>query len=167
MSKAPIFYVMGVSGCGKSTIGKLLAQEFDIPFFDGDDYHPEANVKKMAAGNPLNDDDRQGWLERLNTLSIEHKDRGLVIACSALKKAYREILREHVTSQVAFIYLSGTFEEISERLLQRKSHFMPAGLLQSQFDALEVPSDAITVSILQNPETIVTEVIGIYKTKKP
>jgi len=166
MSKAPIFFVMGVSGCGKSTIGKLLAEEFNIPFFDGDDYHPEANVKKMAAGNPLNDKDRQGWLERLNALSIEHKNNGLVIACSALKQAYREILSRHIENQVDFVYLAGTFEEISERLEQRKNHFMPSGLLQSQFDTLEVPLDAISVSIMKTPVNIVSEVQKKYKNKK-
>ena len=74
MSKGPIFYIMGVSGCGKSTIGKMLAKSFDIPFFDGDDYHPEANVKKMASGSPLNDDDRKGWLASLNELAIYNKN---------------------------------------------------------------------------------------------
>lgn len=167
MNKAPIFYVMGVSGCGKSTIGKLLAAEFDIPFFDGDDYHPEANVNKMAAGNPLNDDDRKGWLERLNELSIEHKNKGAVIACSALKEAYREVLSLHITTQVEFIYLAGAFKEICDRLQQRENHFMPAGLLQSQFETLEVPTDAITVSIMNTPKKIISRVIEIYKTKKP
>ena len=167
MRKASIFYVMGVSGCGKSTIGKLLANEFDIPFFDGDDYHPEVNVKKMAAGNPLNDDDRQGWLERLNALSVKHKNKGVVIACSALKESYREILRNQITSQVEFVYLEGTFEEISQRLQQRENHFMPAGLLQSQFDTLEIPLDAITVSITKTPPEIISKIIELYKSKKP
>jgi len=139
MRKAPIFYVMGVSGCGKSTIGKLLANEFDMPFFDGDDYHPEANIEKMAAGSPLTDDDRQGWLQRLNALSVAHKNQGAVIACSALKDAYRKILSQNLAKQVEFIYLEGTLEEISGRLQQRKNHFMPAGLLQSQFETLETP----------------------------
>jgi gluconokinase len=166
MSKAPVFYVMGVSGCGKSTIGKLMAETFNIPFFDGDDYHPEANVKKMAAGNPLNDDDRQGWLERLNLLSIEHKTKGIVIACSALKESYRVILKQQIESQTEFVFLQGTFEEISERLKQRQDHFMPSGLLQSQFDTLEIPADAIAISIAQSPRSIVSELSERYKNKK-
>jgi len=166
MSKAPILYIMGVSGCGKSTIGKLVAKKFDIPFFDGDDYHPEANVKKMAAGNPLNDRDRQSWLERLNELSIENKNKGVVIACSALKETYRGILKRQLENQTEFVYLKGTFEEISERLQQRQNHFMPAGLLQSQFDTLEVPVNAIVVSITKNPEAIAAEIKEKYKNKK-
>lgn len=166
MTNAPIFYVMGVSGCGKSTIGKLLAEEFNIPFFDGDDYHPDKNVQKMAAGNPLNDHDRQGWLQRLNALSKAHKQKGAVIACSALKQAYREILSQRMAKQVEFIYLKGTLEEISERLHQRKNHFMPPELLESQFNTLERPKNSITVSINNTPAKIVAEVLEKYQNKR-
>lgn len=166
MSKTPIFYVMGVSGCGKSTIGKLLSEAFDIPFFDGDDFHPAANVKKMAAGNPLDDADRKGWLERLNILGIEHQQTGVVIACSALKQSYRNILLKNSTETI-FVYLEGTYDQISQRLALRKNHFMPPGLLRSQLDSLETPKNAITVSIMGNPNAIVASIKTQYKNKKP
>jgi len=164
MTTKPIFYVMGVSGCGKSTIGKLLSKNLAMPFFDGDDYHPEANVKKMEAGNPLNDFDRQGWLERLNQLAIEHGQSGAIIACSALKDAYRTMLTKDLPESY-FVYLAGTYDEISARLAQRKDHFMPAALLQSQFNTLEVPKNAISVSIANTPEEIVTAIVSQYKLK--
>ena len=164
MSNSPIFFIMGVSGCGKSTIGKLLAQEFTLPFFDGDDYHPPENIDKMAAGKPLNDHDRAGWLARINDLAKTQKS-GAVIACSALKKTYRSILIDQLHA-AHFVYLKGTFEEISQRLEARKNHFMPAGLLQSQFDILEVPTNAISVSIVDSPSTIVANITAQYKSKK-
>lgn len=162
-SNTTVFIVMGVSGCGKSTIGRLLACELTIPFFDGDDYHTEANVKKMALGNPLNDTDREGWLNRLNGLAIENKNKGAVIACSALKNSYRLILKRNLDSLIEFVYLYGTFEEISDRLKKRKNHFMSTGLLKSQFDTLEVPNDAISVSITKTPLEIITRILEVYK----
>lgn len=164
--KPPIFIVMGVCGCGKSTIGKLLAEALQIPFFDGDDYHPKANVTKMAAGNPLNDNDREGWLKRLNALAIENNNFGAVIACSALKETYRTILRQNISKQIEFVYLQGSYEEISDRLAQRKNHFMPSGLLKSQFKTLEVPTDAISVSIINSPQTIINQVLELHEQKK-
>ncbi|WKX75421.1 gluconokinase [Zobellia laminariae] len=158
-SKNPIIFVMGVSGSGKSTIGKLLAEELNLSFYDGDDYHPEANVKKMADGHPLDDDDRQGWLERLNLLAIEKSENGAIIACSALKNKYRTILQNGIEEKLNFVYLQGTFEEIMGRLELRKNHFMPPELLHSQFNTLEVPEDAITVSIMHTPEEIVSKII--------
>ncbi len=166
-NNSPVFVVMGVSGCGKSTIGKLLAKTFDIPFFDGDDYHPTANVQKMAAGIPLDDTDRKGWLQQLNILAIQHKNTGAVIACSALKASYRDILQAQLYAQMHFVYLKGSYDEIWARLKQRTNHFMPPNLLKSQFDTLEEPTDAFTVGITHPPEKIISIITNLYNQKSP
>lgn len=153
---------MGVSGSGKSTIGRLLGKQLGIPFFDGDDFHPKTNVEKMADGHPLNDDDRVGWLERLNELARAHEDQGAVIACSALKAKYRKLLR-HGIEKLDFIYLDGSFELISNRLAQRQNHFMPSDLLRSQFETLEIPKHAFSVSIDAEPSTIVADILQKLK----
>lgn len=156
---AKTVFVMGVSGCGKSTIGILLAERMGTSFFDGDYYHPKENIEKMSQGIPLNDDDRQGWLKALNALAKTNVKQGAVIACSALKESYRAILKKDIGQDCRFLYLEGSFDEINERLDQRKGHFMTAELLKSQFDTLEVPKDAITVSIMDSPEEIVTQTL--------
>ncbi len=159
MNKDHIYIIMGVSGCGKSTVGKLLATKLNIPFFDGDNYHPKANVQKMANGFPLNDTDRKGWLQKLNELAIAHKNEGAVIACSALKEKYRTQLKQGLINQMVFVYLHGTFDQIYARLKARKDHYMPAKLLKSQFDTLEVPKNSIQISILKSPEDIVYQIM--------
>ena len=150
---------MGVSGCGKSTTGRLLAKRLGFTFFDGDDYHPKANVDKMSRGEALNDEDRKDWLQTLNKIAIEHHEKGAIIACSALKEKYRDELRKDLGKNYGFLYLKGSMNDISERLSKRKGHYMPEALLQSQFDTLEAPKDAISISILQSPEAIVSEYI--------
>lgn len=153
--------IMGVSGVGKSTIGALLSNATGIPFFDGDDFHSQANIAKMAAGKPLNDTDRQGWLERLHQLiQAQLLVKGCIIACSALKNNYRNVLSNGLDNLVQYVYLHGSYDEILQRLQQRKGHFMQASLLQSQFETLEVPTDALVVSITKTPETIVAEIIA-------
>lgn len=161
MSNPIVFIVMGVSGCGKSTIGQLLASELKIPFFDGDDYHSKHNVEKMSNGNPLNDEDRKGWLQNLNELAKEHSYTGAVIACSALKQKYREQLRDG-QANMQFVHLEGSKEEILERMQERKGHFMPSKLLDSQFETLEIPVDALNVSIKEIPVTIVKKIKAHY-----
>lgn len=150
---------MGVSGCGKSTIGKLLAEDLKIPFFDGDDYHPKENIEKMSKGIPLNDEDRLGWLQTLNSLAKEQLNyQSCVIVCSALKESYRKILSKHIENVTKWVHLSGTFSQIQERINKRSNHFMSSKLLQSQFDTLETPTKALTLNICLKPEEIVKKI---------
>lgn len=128
--------VMGVSGSGKSTVGAALAQRLRVPFADADDFHPPANIAKMSAGEPLNDDDRHPWLEAIGEWLAQRRDSGGVISCSALKHRYRDQLRGHCP-QVWFLHLTGTREVIGRRQASRPGHFMPASLLDSQFATLE------------------------------
>ncbi len=156
-----VIFVMGVSGVGKSTIGSLLSKEFSIPYFDGDDFHPQENVEKMANGHSLNDDDRYGWLLKLNSLANEQIDKGgCVIACSALKEKYRGILEKNIEKNIKWVFLNGSFDLISKRMQARKGHYMPESLLKSQFDTLETPINAIDVDIHKSPE----EIINLIKT---
>lgn len=158
---AHLFVVMGVSGCGKTTVGQALAARLGCPFYDGDDFHPPANVAKMASGVPLNDEDRAPWLARLAGLLKQHEAKGetAVLACSALKQLYREQLR--VSPEVQFVYLAGSFDLIWQRMSQRAHHYMKADMLRSQFAALEPPAAAevIHVAIDQAIDAIVDQIV--------
>lgn len=157
---ASIVYIMGVSGSGKTTIGQELSSRTGIPFFDADDFHPAANKEKMKAGQPLTDDDRQGWLWRLNELAQQQAgENGAVIACSALKEKYRKILSDNIAVPVHWVYLQGDYALISERMKNRKDHYMPASLLRSQFETLEPPADAIVINIENKPADIVSTIM--------
>jgi carbohydrate kinase (thermoresistant glucokinase family) len=158
-SSKNIYVIMGVSGCGKSTIGQMLAEKLLIPFFDGDDYHPEKNIQKMSKGEPLNDKDRYSWLKALNTLGKKHQSKGAVIACSALKEMYRDIIEKDLDPVPVWIYLKGSYDAILKRLEQRSGHFMPPNLLQSQFDVLEPPTKAICISIELEPKEIINDIL--------
>jgi gluconokinase len=136
MAQPPLVVVMGVSGSGKSTVGAALAQRLRVPFADADDFHPPANIAKMTAGHPLDDDDRRPWLEAVGAWLAEHDEVGGVMTCSALKHAYRDQLREHAP-RVEILHLDGTREVIARRQASRPGHFMPSSLLDSQFDTLE------------------------------
>ncbi|WP_366916001.1 gluconokinase [uncultured Nocardioides sp.] len=135
-SYPPLVVVMGVSGCGKSTVGEALARRLDVAFTDGDDLHPPANVEKMRAGTPLDDDDRWPWLDAVGGWLAERRTSGGVVACSALKRAYRDRLRDQAPAAV-HVHLHGDRELIGRRQAARGQHFMPPGLLDSQFATLE------------------------------
>ncbi len=154
-----VIVIMGVAGSGKTTIGKLLTEKIGFQFADADDFHPKSNIDKMATGTPLTDDDRLPWLERLRDLCAEKKNTGLVLACSALKEKYRQILAAKTGSDLQWVYLHGDTAVIAERMKQR-NHFMPATLLKSQFDALEPPENAIRLEILNPPEVLVGLVVN-------
>jgi gluconokinase len=156
--------VMGVSGAGKSTVGRIAAKRLSCPFRDADSFHPKANIEKMSRGEPLTDDDRWPWLAAITAWIAEHRAAGTVcvVTCSALKRAYRDILTDKQRADVRLVYLKGNFDLIAVRLAARKDHFMPPALLQSQFAALEEPGEdehAITVSIDAAPEEIAGEVL--------
>jgi gluconokinase len=155
--------VMGVSGSGKSTVAESLAERLGWPFEDGDSFHPPANVAKMAAGHPLTDDDRWPWLNAIADEIARTCEAGghVIIACSALKHAYREVLLRG-RDDVRFVFLNGTQALIADRLARRKGHFMPPELLTSQFRTLEPPEESehvITVSIDAPVEPIVDEIV--------
>ncbi|NND09839.1 MAG: gluconokinase [Flavobacteriaceae bacterium] len=147
---------MGVSGCGKSTVGNLLSEKTGIPFFDGDDFHPESNINKMSSGIPLTDEDRQQWLFNLNLLAHERAQKsGAIIACSALKESYRKILRRNIEPSDYWIVLKGSQEIIRRRISSRSDHFMPSNLLQSQYDVLEIPEYGLHLDIEKTAEELV------------
>lgn len=151
--------IMGVSGSGKTTVGKKLSAKTGIPFFDADDYHSPANKAKMAAGIPLTDEDRKDWLSQLNNLAVEHLKTGsCIIACSALKRAYRKVLSSKIEISIRFVHLYGSIERIQQRMGGRSGHFMPVSLLETQFNDLEYPKEAFNISIENNIETIVAEI---------
>ncbi|KGQ70540.1 gluconate kinase [Chelonobacter oris] len=152
VKKGKSFILMGVSSTGKTSIGTALAQRLGIKLIDGDDLHPRANIIKMGAGQPLNDDDRAPWLERIRdaAFSLEQKSEIGIIVCSALKKQYRDLIRDG-NEHVRFLFLEGSFDLVLERMKQRKGHYMKAEMLKSQFETLEVPqvdeNDVIHINI--------------------
>ena len=159
---AQVIVVMGVSGSGKTTVGRRLAERLGWPFYDGDDLHPAANVEKMAGGEPLTDEDRRPWLERTARLIGEQLAKGqpAVVASSALKRSYRERLRQG-REEVVFVHLEGAFDLIRHRMEAREGHFMGAEMLRSQFEALERPAEdeAIVVNAAANVEEIVEAIV--------
>jgi gluconokinase len=161
---APLVVVMGVTGSGKSLIGSALAQSLGVTFVDGDDFHSAENIEKMSSGIPLTDGDRAGWLAALarEIHAARAADRGIVVACSALKRRYRDILRAGARD-LNFILLNGTPKLIAERLAHRGGHFMPPSLLNSQLAALEKPTadeQALVYDIANAPEQIVADIVA-------
>ena len=150
---------MGVCGCGKSTVGEMLARQLNISFYDADDFHSDLNKEKMANGNPLTDDDRGPWLRLIANKMVDwNASRNAVLACSALKQSHRNILTTKLSSDVKFIYLKGDEETLTQRLSNRTQHFMPPALLKSQLQILEEPIDAITTSIKSSADAIVATI---------
>ncbi|WEV68802.1 gluconokinase [Bifidobacterium sp. ESL0775] len=152
--------VMGVSGCGKTTVAQALADKFGFQMAEGDDFHPQANVDKMSHGIPLNDEDRWPWLKTINQWMRKQDAKGVstVVSCSALKRAYRDVLRKDL--DVLFIHLVGSQDLIGSRMRQRKGHYMPVSLLPSQFadlESLQPGEEGVEVSIDASPEHVIEE----------
>lgn len=155
--------IFGVSGSGKTTIGKLLAKNIDAPFYDADDFHPLSNIYKMKQGIALNDKDRLPWLKTLSKKIEEwNNKREAILSCSALKEKYRKILTGK-TKNIKWVFLNGNFELIQNRIQNRSNHFMSAQLLRSQFETLEIHENAISVNIESSPNEIVKEIISKIK----
>ncbi len=163
-----VVILMGVSGCGKTTVGRLLAEHLGWPLLDADEFHSARSIEKMRAGIALDDDDRWPWLDRMNAALRERDAQGesVLLACSALKQAYRDRLG-HTLAHLRWIYLKGDFTLIRARLEARKGHYMKAGLLESQFAALEEPVDALTVDIEATPQAIADSILQQLQTSAP
>ena len=160
MSKNTIIVIMGVSGCGKTTIGKQLSQKIDIPFYDADDFHPIENIEKMKKGISLNSADRYPWLNLLADKIKEWNSKdGAVLACSALKEKYRKILALN-NNPIIWIFLSGSKDLIRTRIENREDHFMDSNLLDSQFNNLEIPEYGIHIEISKSSDQIITEIVS-------
>ena len=153
-----VVVVMGVTGAGKTTVGRLLAEELGWEFEEGDDFHSPANIEKMRRGIPLNEEDRRPWLERLRGEIAKHDaaGRNLVLTCSALRKSYRTMLT--VGTAVRFVYLKGDAERIAERIKMRRGHFADEKILPAQFADLEEPDDAVVADVAATPQEIVSQV---------
>lgn len=168
MSKGKSFILMGVSSTGKTSVGTEVAHRLGIKLIDGDDLHPRANIIKMGEGHPLNDDDRRPWLERIRdaAFSLEHKSEVGIIVCSALKKKYRDLIRDGNDS-VKFLFLHGSFDLILERMRRRKGHYMKEEMLKSQFDTLEIPQadepDVIPIDVNGSFEEVVEKCVQALK----
>lgn len=162
------FILMGVSSTGKTSAGTEVARRLGLKLIDGDDLHPRANIIKMGEGHPLNDEDRAPWLERIRdaAFSLERKSEVGIIVCSALKKKYRDLIREG-NEQVKFLFLEGSFDLVLERMKQRQGHYMKTDMLKSQFDTLETPGqdepDVIHIDIDGNFETVVERCVNALK----
>ena len=160
--KGPII-VMGVSGCGKSSIGERLAAHLGLPYVEGDSLHPAENIAKMSAGIPLDDEDRWPWLEIIGNRLEDARDTGIVISCSALKRIYRDRLRRAAGSALAFVYLKGSRDILLARMTDRPGHFFKASLLDSQLATLESPEGedrVVTVDIAPLPDIIATQALA-------
>ena len=151
----PHVVVMGVSGCGKTTVGRLLARHLEVPFIEGDELHPPRNVELMAAGIALTDEDRAGWLDAV-AAELARRPEGAVASCSALRRRYRDRLRRAMPA-LRFVHLRGERAVLEERLAQRRGHYMPASLLQSQLQTLERPTtdeQPLELDIIEPPEAL-------------
>ncbi len=168
MAKGKSFILMGVSSTGKTSVGTAVADCLGIKLIDGDDLHPRANIIKMGQGHPLNDEDRAPWLERIRdaAFSLEQKSEVGIIVCSALKKKYRDLIREGNDS-VKFLFLHGSFELVLQRMKQRKGHYMKAEMLKSQFETLEIPQadepDVIQIDIDGTFDEVVERCVNALK----
>ncbi len=156
-----IYLIMGVSGSGKTTIGKALSQELGYTFYDADDFHPPENIAKMSQGIPLKDSDRIPWLNAIKTVINEHQQlqKDAIITCSALKQSYRDLLQENIRD-IIWIYLQGNYESILKRLQEREEHFMKENMLLSQFQTLEELENAVIIDINLTVSEIVKEIIN-------